>query len=200
MKFTLLFNSGSNRLKGWSKILHHTVKSNTEKHWFLIKVATFWNNKKKILVFTQSQTSSMHGNILKDRFRNSATFKMELFATFGNGRAYNQWTVVFACWCSNLTMFKGKIEIVWKWSCLEGGIRYAFFSCRHDFIIFWKRQLLSVSPTCYFILNINYKNENWYHCQFCLPGFYYQKQLLTYVLKNVVIKRQEKQLWRSSFL
>ena len=78
----------------------------------------------------------MHGDVFKDRSRNSATFKMELFATIGNGGAYNQWTVVFACCCSNWTIFKGKIKIGGKWPCLESGIRYDFLFCRHVFTFF----------------------------------------------------------------
>ena len=38
----------------------------------------------------------MLGDIFKDGYKNSATFKMELFAAIGNLRAYNQWIVVFA--------------------------------------------------------------------------------------------------------
>ena len=53
----------------------------------------------------------MHGYILKEGSRNSATFKMELLATVGNGRVFNQWKVVFACCCGNSTIFKGKIKI-----------------------------------------------------------------------------------------
>ena len=53
----------------------------------------------------------MDGEAFKDGSKNSATFKTELFATIGNGRVYNQWTVVFACCCSNLTIFRGKIKI-----------------------------------------------------------------------------------------
>ena len=52
----------------------------------------------------------MHGGVFKDRSRNSAIFKIELFATIGNGRVYNQWIVVFAYGCSNLTIFTGKIK------------------------------------------------------------------------------------------
>ena len=48
----------------------------------------------------------MHGNVFKDGYRNSATFKFELFATIGNDRAYNQWTIVFSCCCVNLTKLK----------------------------------------------------------------------------------------------
>ena len=29
---------------------------------------------------------------------------MELFAKIGNGRVYNQWTVVFGCCCSNSSL------------------------------------------------------------------------------------------------
>ena len=42
--------------------------------------------------------------MFKDGSRTSTTFKMELFATIGNDRVYNQWTVVFAC-CSNCDYF-----------------------------------------------------------------------------------------------
>ena len=52
----------------------------------------------------------MHGKVFKDESKNSAILKMELFATIGNGRAYNEWAV-FACCCSNSTIFKGKIKI-----------------------------------------------------------------------------------------
>ena len=52
----------------------------------------------------------MHGDVFKDRSRNSATFKLELFATIGNGKVYNQWIVVFACCCDNLTTFTGKMK------------------------------------------------------------------------------------------
>ena len=37
--------------------------------------------------------------------------EMELFAVIGNGRAYNQWAVVFVCCCGNSTIFTGKIRI-----------------------------------------------------------------------------------------
>ena len=67
------------------------------------------------------------------------------------------------------------------------------------FTFFQKRKLLSVSLTFCFILKIDYKNENWYHCRFHLPGFYYQKQPSMHVLRNVVNKIQEKQLWWISF-
>ena len=135
-------------------------------------VATFQSNKKKDWFSHETGLVFVHGNVFKERSRNSATFKMELFATVGNGRVYNQWIVVFTCFCSNSTIFTGKIKIGWKWPCLEGGIRYNFLFCRHVFTFFRKRQLLSVSLTFCFILKINYKNENWYHCWFHLPGFY----------------------------
>ena len=68
----------------------------------------------------------MHGDVFKDGSRNSTKFNMELSATIGNGRAYKQLTVVFACCCSNSTIFACKIKIGWKWSCLEDGIRFIF--------------------------------------------------------------------------
>ena len=74
-------------------------------------MVTFRNNEKKYWFSQEARLGSVHGNVFKDRSRNSVTFKMELFATIGNGRAYNQWTVVFACCCGNSTMFKGKIKI-----------------------------------------------------------------------------------------
>ena len=140
----------------------------------------------------------MHGKVFKDGSKNFAIFKMELFVTIGNGRAYNQWTE-FACCCNNLIIFSDKIKIRCKWSCLEGNIRYTFLFCRHAFTFFWKCWSLSVSLTLCFISKINYKNENWYHCWFYLLRFYNQKQLSTYVLKNPVNKMQETHLWRSSF-
>ena len=55
----------------------------------------------------------MHGEVFKGGSRNSATFKMEFFATIGIGRnlqlAYNQWAV-FACCCGNSTIFTAKIK------------------------------------------------------------------------------------------
>ena len=74
-------------------------------------------------------------------------------------------------YCSNSTIFSSKIKIRWKWPCLEGSTRYDFLFCRHVFIFFQKRQLLSASLTFCFILKINYKNETWYHYQFHLLGF-----------------------------
>ena len=106
-------DSGSNRLKGWWKILH-PLKSNREKQWLSIKVVAFPNKKKgwfshKIgLVF-------VHGDVYKDWSRNSATFKMELFVIIGNDRAYNQFRVVFTCSCDNSIIFASKIKIGWKW-------------------------------------------------------------------------------------
>ena len=118
-------------------------------------------------------------------------FKIELFATIGNGRAYSQWVVVLACCCGNSTIFIDKIKIGWKWPCLEVGIRYNFLFCRHVFTIFWKCQLLSVLLTFGFISKIYYK------LSISSSGV-----LLTeaHILKNVVDKMQEKELWRSYFL
>ena len=48
-----------------------------EKDWFLHETG---------LVF-------VHGDVFKYGSRNSATFKMKVFATIGNRRVYNQWTV-----------------------------------------------------------------------------------------------------------
>ena len=143
-------DSGRKCLKGWSIILHHIVKSNRKTEWLSIKVATFWNNKTGVVF--------MYGSIFKDRSKNSAIFKMELFLTIGNGRVYNKWTVVFACYSVNSIIFTGKIKIGWKWPCLEGGIRYDFLFCRPVFTFFWKPQLLSVLLTFCFISKINYKN------------------------------------------
>ena len=77
----------------------------------MIKVATFRNNKKKDWFSHKTGLAFVHSNVFKDGSRNSTTFKMELFATIGNGRAYNQWTIVFVCFCGNPTIFTGKIKI-----------------------------------------------------------------------------------------
>ena len=74
-------------------------------------MATFQNNKKKDWFSHETGLVFMHGKVFKDGSQNFAIFKMELFATISNDGAYNQWTVVFACCCGNLTKFKGKIKI-----------------------------------------------------------------------------------------
>ena len=74
-------------------------------------MATFQNNKKKDWFSNEAGLVFIHGEIFKDTSRSSATFKMECFARISNGRVYNQWTVVFACCYSNLTIFTGKIKI-----------------------------------------------------------------------------------------
>ena len=122
-------------------------------------MANFRNNKKKDWFPHNTGLAFVHGNIFKDGSRNSAAFKMELFATNGNGRVYKQWTVVFAGCCGNSTIFTGKIKIGQKWSC---------------FCIFSKVSI-SVSLTLCFISRTNYKNKNRFHCRFHLPGFYEQK-------------------------
>ena len=76
-----------------------------------------------------------------------------------DGKVYNQWTVVLAYCCSNLTIFTWKIKIGWKWPCLESGIRYNFLFCRHVFTFCQKHQLLPVSLKLYFISKINLKNK-----------------------------------------
>ena len=60
----------------------------------------------------------MHGEDFKGGPRNSATFKMELFATIGNGRNLQRAPsdgltinkTVFASCCGNLTIFTDKIK------------------------------------------------------------------------------------------
>ena len=52
----------------------------------------------------------MHGDLFKNGSRSCNTSKMELFATTGNARAYNQWTVVFACYCGNRPYLKAKLK------------------------------------------------------------------------------------------
>ena len=75
-------DSGSNSLKDWSKVLHRMVNNSKETQWILKRVATFkkdWFSHKTRLVF-------MQGKVFKDRSRNSAIFKMELFVAVTNGR------------------------------------------------------------------------------------------------------------------
>ena len=74
-------------------------------------MATFQNNKKKDWFSHETRLVFMHDIVFKDRSTKSATFKMELFATIGNGSVYNQWAVVFACWCGNPTIVTGKTKI-----------------------------------------------------------------------------------------
>ena len=77
----------------------------------MINVATFQNNKEKYWFSHKTGLVFVHGNVFKGGSRNSAILKLELFARVGNGRAYNQWTIVFACCCGNSTILKGKIKI-----------------------------------------------------------------------------------------
>ena len=154
-------------------------------------MGTFWDSTKNNWFSHKTRLVFEHGNVFKERSQNSATFKIELFVIIGNGRVYNQWTVVSACCWGNSTIFTSKIKIRWKWSCLEGGIRSNFLFCRYLFTFFRKYQLLSVSLPFCFILKINFKNGNWYHCQIHLLKFYQQKQPSTNALKNVVNKTQK---------
>ena len=117
-------------------------------------MATFQNNKEKYWFSDKTRLVFVLGNNFKEGFRNSAIFKLELFATVGNGRAYNQWTVVFVCCCGNSTIFKGKIKIGWKWLCFEGVIRYAVFFFVDIFEIFLK------TPSTFCFTNILFHFEN----------------------------------------
>ena len=51
-----------------------------------MKTTTFQNNKKKVQFSHETRLVSMHGEVFIDRYRNSATCKMEFFPTIGNGR------------------------------------------------------------------------------------------------------------------
>ena len=135
-------------------------------------MVTFWSNNKKDWNSLKIRLVFLHSEVFKGESRNSAIFKMELFAAIGNCGACNQWSL-FACCYGNSTIFNGKIKIGWKWLHLECGIRYIFLFYRHTFtFFFWKHQLLSVSLTFCFISKINYENEDWYHSWFHLPGFH----------------------------
>ena len=136
----------------------------------------------------------MHGDVFKDGSRNCTTFKTELFATIGNGRVCNQWTVVFACCCGNSTIFTGKIKTGWKWSCLEGGIKYDFLCCRHVFTFFRKCQIPFVSLTFCFISKLITKMKAGITVDFIFWDFINRNNH-----QHMFIEMQEKQLWRSSF-
>ena len=73
-------------------------------------MATFQTNKKKDWFSHETEPVFVHGDVFKGVSRNSATLKIELFATIGNGRVYNQRKVVFTCFCSNSTIFIGNIK------------------------------------------------------------------------------------------
>ena len=75
----------------------------------------------------------------------------------------------YSCCCVNSTIFTSKIRIIWKWSCLEGEIRYHFLFCRQ--VLHFSKMTITISLTFSFISKINYKNQNWYYCRFHLPGF-----------------------------
>ena len=80
-----------------------------------------------MLVFTKTGPVFVHGDFFKDGSRNSATFKMELFATIGNSKVYNQSTVVLASGCSNSTIFTGKIKIDENGHALKASDKISYF-------------------------------------------------------------------------
>ena len=127
------------------------------------KVATFWKNKKKAWFSHQIGLVFVHGNVFKDRSRNSAKFKMELFAATGNGRTYNQWTAVYACCCDN-HFYRYIIKVRWKWPCLEGGASDTISCFINMFLHFFENANfitpITFSLTFCFIWKINYKNGN----------------------------------------
>ena len=88
-------------------------------------MATFHNNKKKDWFSHKTGLVFVHGHIFKDRSENSTTFKMELFATTGNGRVYNQWSVV------TQISLQAKLKLNENVHSFEGCIRYNFLFCRH---------------------------------------------------------------------
>ena len=73
-------------------------------------MAIFRNNKKKDWFSHKIGLVFVHGDVFKDGCTNSATYKMGLFATIGNGRVYNQRTVVFACCCGNSPSLQAKLK------------------------------------------------------------------------------------------
>ena len=74
-------------------------------------MATFRNSKKNDWFSNETGLVFMHGDVFKDGSQKSVTFKMELFVIIGNGRVYNQWTIVFVFCCGNSNIFTGKIKI-----------------------------------------------------------------------------------------
>ena len=162
-------------------------------------MVTFWSNNKKDWNSLKIRLVFVHSEVFKGESRNSAIFKMELFAAIGNCGACNQWSL-FACCYGNSTSFNGKIKIGWKWLHLECGIRYIFLFYRHTFTFFFE--------------NINYflfhqhsvsfqrlitKMKTGIIVDFIFQGFINRSNHQHMFRKNVVNKMQEKHLWRSSF-
>ena len=52
-------------------------------------MVTFRSNKKKDRFLHETGLLFVHGDVFKDGSGNSGTFKMEIFAAIGNGRACN---------------------------------------------------------------------------------------------------------------
>ena len=77
--YWIKLDSSSKHLKCYSKVLHHMVKSSR----LLIKVTTCRNNKKKGWFSHRTGLVFVHDKVFKVGSKNSATFKMELFATIG---------------------------------------------------------------------------------------------------------------------
>ena len=141
----------------------------------------------------------MHGDVFKKGSRNSTTFKMELFATMGNGRFYNQWIGIFACCCSISTIFIGKIKTRWKWPCLEGGIRYNFWFCRHVFTFFSKTSITFCFTNIVWFWKLITIMKTGIIVDFIFQGFANRNNHHHMFWKMLLIKCR-KNIWRSSFL
>ena len=114
-----------------------------------MKVATFWNNKKKDWFPHKTELVFMHGHVCKDRSRNSATFKMELLARIGNDRVYN---MVYVAAVTGPSL-QAKLK-----SDENGYVLKLAPDNTHLYIC--SKTPISVSILFCFISKINYKNEN----------------------------------------
>ena len=94
----------------------------------------------------------MHGDVFKDGYRTSVTFKIELFPAVGNGKSYKQLTVAFAFCCVKSTVFTCEIKIGWNDHALKTASDT--ISCLVDAFI------ISKTPIPFCFTNILFHFEN----------------------------------------
>ena len=68
------------------------------------------NHKKITMTKLSTNSSLIYILLIAIVFSLHILLSVNSFVIIGNGRVYNQWTVVFACCCGNLTIFTEKIK------------------------------------------------------------------------------------------
>ena len=100
----------------------------------------------------------MHGKVFKDGSRNSGIFKLELFATIGNGGAYNQWTVALHVAAVSRQSLKAKLKSDENGHALKAASDT--ISCFVDMFLHFFENTNYFHNTNYFLAEILFHFEN----------------------------------------